>query len=199
MRRSMLLAAALGAVLVFPTAAAAKGPSAATISGPGLAHALTIEGFGEDGGNSPLGILVSEGGFFSQVFEQTPVTTLRSGPTDALGARYVVTYTMPGGPNGDVTLRQELYPYAAKGPATYMPPGQKFWDSQSTPGGWYRGSPELKRVLVKAGLPAVAPAVARPRSARGHKVKVTVGAGAGAAVAGTALWLLYRRRHSTSS
>ena len=35
MRRPMLFAAALTALLLFPAAAAAKGPSAATISGPG--------------------------------------------------------------------------------------------------------------------------------------------------------------------
>ena len=43
MRRPMLLAAALTALLLFPAAATAKGPSAATISGPGL---LSIVGTG---------------------------------------------------------------------------------------------------------------------------------------------------------
>ena len=75
MRRPLLLAAALTALLLFPAAAAAKGPSAATIAGPGLAHAITIEGFGEGGDSSPLGILVSEAGFFPQVFEQTSRST----------------------------------------------------------------------------------------------------------------------------
>jgi len=56
MRRPMLLAAALTALLLFPAAATAKGPSAATISGPGLSHALTIDGFGEGDSTSPLGI-----------------------------------------------------------------------------------------------------------------------------------------------
>ncbi len=53
MRRPLLLAAALSALLLFPAAATAKGPSAATISGPGLAHALSIEGYGEGGNASP--------------------------------------------------------------------------------------------------------------------------------------------------
>ncbi len=194
MRRLLLLAAALAALLLFPAVATAKGPSAATISGPGLRHALTIDGYGEGGNTSPLGILVSETGFFAQAFEQTPVATTRSRPADRLGPRYDVTYTVPG-PNGDSTLRQDLYPYAVNGPASYMAPGQKFWDTQSAPGGWYRGTAQLKRMLVKAGLPA---AQATKRTARTRKLRVGIGAGAGIAVAAGALALLYRRRRAAS-
>jgi hypothetical protein len=196
MRRPMLLAAALTALLLFPAAAAAKGPSAATISGPGLAHALTIDGYGEGDSTSPLGILVTEAGFFAQAFEQTPVATTRSRPADRLGPRYDVKYTVPG-PNGDSTLRQALYPYAVNGPASYMTPGQKFWDTQSAPGGWYRGTAALKRMLVKAGLPATA-LTKRPSRGQSHKRAVAVGAGAGVALAAGALGLLYRRRRSTT-
>ena len=195
MRRPMLFVAALTALLLFPAAAVAKGPSAATISGPGLSHAITIEGFGEGDSTSPLGILVTETGFFPQAFEQTPSSTTRSRPADRLGPRYDVKYTVPG-PNGDSTLRQVLYPYAVNGPASYMAPGQKLWGTQSVPGGWYRGGATLKGMLVKEGLPATAPAPAN-RTASGRTVAVA--AGAGVAFAAGALLLLYRRRHSTSS
>jgi hypothetical protein len=191
MRRPMLLAAALTALLLFPAAAVAKGPSAATISGPGLSHAITIEGFGEGDSTSPLGILVTETGFFPQAFEQTPSSTTRARPADRLGPRYDVKYTVPG-PNGDSTLRQALYPYAVNGPASYMAPGQKLWGTP-VPGGWYRGSDTLKGMLVKKGLPAAAP-TARVH-ARGRTVAVA--AGAGVALAAGALVLLYRRRRST--
>jgi hypothetical protein len=190
----MLLAAALTALLLFPAAAAAKGPSAATISGPGLAHALTINGYGEGDSTSPLGILVNEAGFFAQAFEQTPVATTRSRPADRLGPRYDVKYTVPG-PNGDSTLRQALYPYAVNGPASYMTPGQKLWDTQSVPGGWYRGTATLKAMLVKAGLPTTAPPTKR---GHGHGRAVTLGAGAGVALAAGVLGLLFRRRRSTT-
>jgi hypothetical protein len=194
MRRSLLLAAALTALLLFPAAAIAKGPSAATISGPGLAHALTIDGYGEGDSTSPLGILVNEAGFFAQAFQQTPSATTRSRPVDRLGPRYDVTYKVPGS-NGDSTLRQALYPYAVNGPASYMTPGQKLWGTQLVPGGWYRGTAALKGMLVKEGLPAKAPAP-RKRSASGRVVAVA--AGAGVAVAAGALALLYRRRRSTT-
>ena len=193
MRRPMLLAAALTALLLFPAAATAKGPSAATISGPGLAHALALDGFGEGESTSPLGILVTETGFFPQAFEQTPASTTRARPADRLGPRYDVIYKVPG-PDGDSTLRQALYPYAVNGPASYMAPGQKLWSSQSVPGGWYRGTTTLKSMLVKQGLPATAPAT----RARAHGSTVAVAAGAGIALAAGALGLLYRRRRSTT-
>jgi hypothetical protein len=201
MRRPVLLAAALTALLLFAAAAAAKGPSTATISGPGLRHALTIQGYGEGGTDTALGILVSEGGFFTQAFGATmsaaAPTATKSRPVGGLGPRYEVTYTVPGGPSGDSTLRQDLYPYAPKGPVTYMAPQQKFWDTQLTPGGWYRGTPELRSMLVKAGLPPRAP-LNRSRAER--KIGVAVGAGAGVALAAAALGLFrWRRRRSTSA
>lgn len=194
MRRPLLLALALGAVLLVPAVATAKGPSAATMTGPGLRHALSIQGYGEGGTDTALGMLVSEGGFFAQAFQQSPAGTTRSRPTDRLGPRYSVTYTVPG-PNGDSTLRQELYPYAVNGPASYMEPGQKFWDTQSTPGGWYRGSAALKRTLVKAGLPPAAPGT---RARAVSTVGVAVGAGAGVALAAGVVGLLYRRRSASA-
>lgn len=194
MRRLLLLPLALGVLLVLPAVAAAKGPSEATITGPGLRHALQIRGDGEGRSNTALGMLVSEGGFFAQAFEQTPAGTTASAPSDRLGPRYDVVYTVPG-PGGDSTLRQELYLYAVGGPTTYMAPGQKFWDTQVAPGGWYRGDVALKRTLVKAGMPPAAPA---KRARAVGNVGVAVGAGAGIAVAAAALGALYRRRSASS-
>src|SRR5256885_13879777 len=111
MRRPLLLAAGLTALLIFPAAAIAKGPSVASVPGPGLRHPISIEGYGEGGNDTALGILVSDGGFFAQVYGATPTAT-SSRPAGTLGPRYVVTYTVPGGRNGDSTLRQDLYPYA---------------------------------------------------------------------------------------
>jgi hypothetical protein len=38
-----------------------------------------------------------------------------------------------------------------------MRPGQAFWGDQRTVGGWYRGTPQLKTMLVRAGLPPSTP------------------------------------------
>jgi hypothetical protein len=141
--------------LVLATAAAAKGPSAATISGPGLAAPLAIGGVGEGDTSTDLGVLVADGGFFPQVFSQVPSPLLLAQPAN-LGERYVVTYTMPGPTTA--TLSQDLYPYAEGGPVTYMRAGQTFWDTERTVGGWYRGTGRLKAMLMRVGLPKAAPA-----------------------------------------
>jgi hypothetical protein len=194
MKRLSLLVAALGAALLFPTLATAKGPDRASITGPGLEHAVTIEGYGEDGSSS-LGILATEGGFFSQMFGATGFGALHARPNGSLGPRYLVTYRVPGGEGGASTVQQELYPYAARGPVTYMARGQIFWDTQRTVGGWVRGTPGLKAMLVQVGLPATAPP---NRAAHAHKLGVALGAGAGVAVAAAALAVLYRRRRRAS-
>jgi hypothetical protein len=186
-RRLLLPAVIASAALLLPATAAAKGPSDATITGPGLSSPIKISGGGE-GGNTTLGQLVTYGGFFPQAFGQTPDPVLRARPTTALGPRYNVTYIVPG-PSTD-TLRQELYPYAAGGPLSYMEPGQPFW-GQKTHGGWFRGAPELKSTLIQAGLPKKAPAThQRVASAR----KLALGAGAGVALAAGAFLLLRRRK-----
>jgi hypothetical protein len=151
-RLILVLIAALA--LLAPGTAAAKGPSEATITGPGLRSALTIKGVGEGDASTDLGLLVADAGFFPQVFGQSPSPLLRTQPAD-LGPRYVVTYTVPGSTIS--TLQQDLYPFAAAAPASYMRPGQTFWDTQRTIGGWYRGSAQLKKMLVRAGLPTYAP------------------------------------------
>ena len=191
MKRLLLLAAALGAALLLPTLAAAKGPDRASISGPGLSHPVTIDGDGESG-SSALGILAGEGGFFAQMYGATGPGTLRARPKLKLGPRYQVTYRVPG-QDGASTVQQDLYPYAARGPITYMARGQTFWGTQTTNGGWFRGTSGLKQMLVQAGLPAAAPP---NRAAHAHKLGVALGAGAGLALAASALALLYRRRRT---
>jgi hypothetical protein len=191
MRRALSAVAALAAMLLLPGTAVAKGPSAASISGPGLDHAISIQGYGEGANSSPLGILVEQGGFFAQAFEQTPSATSRRRPSTQLGPRYVVTYIVPGGSSGNATLHQDLYPYAANGPASYMAPNQTFWETQKTPGGWFRGNVQLRQMLVKAGLPARAPS---QREAHAGRLGVALETGAGVAAAAAAFALFYRRR-----
>jgi hypothetical protein len=96
------------------------------------------------------------GGFFPQMFGQTPDPTSATRPAGSLGPRYKVVYVVPG-PNSIVSrIVQWVYPYAKNGPVTYVRPGQPFWESDRTHGGWFRAT-GLKRVLVRMGLPAVAP------------------------------------------
>ena len=143
--------------LLAPAGALAKGASEATITGPGLGDGLTLPGEGQPGGEQLMQI-ADHAGFFAAL-SGTHVTR----PAGDLGPRYVIEYTMswPGG-QADV-IRQELYPYARldsyaeSAPVTYVEPGQRFFGTGETGGGWWIANPSLKDDLVVAGLPASAP------------------------------------------
>ena len=151
MRRYLVAAAVVA--LVVPALAAAKGPSGASISGPGLERTLTISGDGE-GLGTQLGGLAMKSGFFAQMFGQTPDPTLRTRPAGTVGPRYTVVYAVPG-PNGvQSRVVQRVYPFAKPVALTYMKSGQPFWQTDRTHGGWFRASLTLKRILIRAGVPA---------------------------------------------
>jgi hypothetical protein len=148
------------AALALPATALAKGPSVASIDGPGGGGGITFTGYGESAGQS-LGDLTLLAGFFPAAFGQEPDPMLRSRPKGDLGPKYTITYTVPTGTGVADKIRQDLYPYAARGPVTYMKPGQKVFGTKS-PGGWFQAERQLKDILVSAGLPATAPARATP-------------------------------------
>ena len=158
MRRLLLLATAgTLAALALTAPASAKGPSTASLTGPGLGRALPITGKGENGPGTPLGSLVQYGGFFPQVFTQSPDPVVWSRPKGDLGPRYRITYRVPGGNGKASTIVQDVYPYAKPNLVTYMRPAQRFWGGQRTHGGWYVAYPGLKAALVAAGLPQSLP------------------------------------------
>lgn len=156
MRRFLLLATAGAlAALVAISPAAAKGPSTASLTGPGLDRAIPFNGEGEAGTGTPLGSLVELGGFFPQMFRQFPDSTTRTRPSGDLGPKYRVVYRVPG-PDGISTVVQDVYPYA-KTPVTYMRPNERFWGGNRTHGGWFVAGPGLKVTLVATGLPESPP------------------------------------------
>jgi hypothetical protein len=157
MKRLALLGIVVFALLCAATVQA-KGPIAGSIDGPGTGGGISLGGNGEPGSGAPLGMFAQQAGFFPALFTQTPDPMLDSRPSGDLGPRYTVRYRLPG-PNGrEDEIRQDLYPYAKEGPVTYTAPGQRFFETQTTRGGWYQASPSLKDMLVGAGLPATAPA-----------------------------------------
>jgi hypothetical protein len=151
MRRYLVAAAVIA--LVIPAVAAAKGPSAAAITGPGLERTLTISGDGE-GLGTQLGGLAMRSGFFAQMFGQTPDPTLRTRPAGTLGPRYTVIYVVPGPNSIRSRVVQRIYPFAKPVALTYMKAGQPFWQTDRTHGGWFRASLALKRILIRVGVPA---------------------------------------------
>jgi hypothetical protein len=161
------MVAALTLLALAPTAALAKGASAATIDGggpggPGNSPSgpITLGGNGEPGSGTDLGTLAELSGLFPAMFGQSPDPMLDAAPTPTgrLGARYTITWTIPDGSGTARQIRQDVYPYAAGGPVTYTKPGQLVFD-ESTRGGWYKASDGLRQHLISLGLPNKAPLV----------------------------------------
>ena len=148
--RTFSLAAVVVAALALPTLAAAKGPVSATISGPGGARSPAVTG-------TSLGTLASAGGFYAQLFAQTPDPTLRARPKGTLGPRYTAVYVVPGPNNEKSRVTQYIYPSAKPAVLTFVRPGHAFWTTERAHGGWFRATPELKRLLARLGLPARPP------------------------------------------
>jgi hypothetical protein len=189
----LTLAGVVVALLVAP-GALAKGASEATITGPGLDSPLTLPGEGQEGGEALLEI-AQQTGFFAAVFGQTPDPMRDSRPRGKLGPKYVVRYEMPG-PNNELdTLEQELYPYARPAPVSYMRPGQRFWTTERTRGGWYVAPTTLRAMLVAAGLPEAPPTSGGDESSRPVGTLLAVALMVVGAVA--AIGVVLRRRPHT--
>lgn len=146
-----------------PTTALAKGASEAELDGPGLASPIELWGSGEPGSGEQLGDIAAAAGFSPAVFGggADPQQLLTERPKGTLGPRYTITYVMPGPNNEEDTIVQDVYPYAQPAAVTYTMPGQRFWITERTKGGWYLSSwylaASLKDMLVAAGLPRNAP------------------------------------------
>jgi hypothetical protein len=194
-----------------PTAAQAKGASAATISGGGPGGLpggpITMKGVGEPGSGSDLSTLAQEAGMWAVLFEDGPAGGVQTAPTPAArrGPRYTITWTFPNGAGTEDKVRQFVWPYAAGGPVTYLARGQKVLDTR-TEGGWYKASDVLRTSLIGLGLPdrpaltapaapapasPVSPAPADPAPALWPKVAAGVGL---LLVAAVAVVVILRRR-----
>jgi hypothetical protein len=171
-RRTALVMLALALLLaVVPTAAQAKGASAATISGGGPGGLpggpISMKGDGEPGSGSDLSALAENAGMWALLFEGGPPGALTAAPTPTAqrGPRYTITWTFPNGAGTEDKVRQLVWPYAAGGPVTYLAPGQKVLDTR-TEGGWYRAPDVLRTSLIDLGLPN-RPALTAPAGSAG--------------------------------
>jgi hypothetical protein len=214
MRRRTLAMFVLALLLAaVPTAAQAKGASAANISGGGPGGLpggpIDIKGDGEPGAGTDLANLAQAAGVFALLWEDGQSGALDAAPTPAVrrGPRYTITWTFPNGEGTEDLVRQAVWPYAAGGPVTFMASGQKVLDS-ATKGGWYRAGDNLRQDLVALGLPdrqplatpepapAPPPATPAPAPAPSPAIWPWVAAGVGLLVAVVAGVLLLRRRSS---
>jgi hypothetical protein len=145
--------------LLAPAAvASAKGPVGATVDGDGLAAPveLRLEDRWE---------LVEDLGFFAAVFRTEPDPMQAAPPAGDLGPRLVVAWEVPGPSGPPAVVRQDVYPFAAAGPLTYMAPGQAVVGT-TTYGGWFRAPAGLADDLVAAGIPISRPVAAEAAATR---------------------------------
>jgi hypothetical protein len=177
-RRVLLVSVAvLVAVLGLASPAAAKGPLAATVSGPGLTAPKRFVLQDEPG----VGLALLEE--VSRLWD-TGVggRSTRPAPTDP-GPVYTISYdygVLDGEPR---RFRQDLYPRADSWPVVYTPPGQSVFEStEPATGGWMTGPANMVEQLAKLGI-AVPPKPARP-------VPAAVPAAAPAGGSGAPGWLL---------
>jgi hypothetical protein len=201
---AMLVLALLLAVV--PTAAQAKGASAASISGGGPGGLpggpIDLKGDGEPGAGTDLANLAEAAGVFALLWEDGQSGALAAAPTTRRGPRYTITWTFPNGDGGEDLVRQSVWPYAAGGPVTFMATGQKVLDG-ATKGGWYRAGDNLRQDLVTLGLPdrqplaapkpAPTPSPASPAPAPSPALWPWVAAGMGVLVVVAAVTLARRR------
>ena len=177
------------AALAVPAAALAKGPSQASISGPGFSK--TVKVLYDGGGGSPGDNLTQQAGFFPAAFGQSPDPMLHRTPAGPLGPRYAIAWKVPGGGGENFRLRQDLYPYAHRGAVTYTKPGQPIFGA-TTQGGWYR-DPALKGTLVSLGL-----SVKAPSAGSGTSYGLVAGLAAAGVLVAIALWFVLRQRGQRS-
>ncbi len=154
-----LLVIAVLVALALPAAALAKGPSEASLKGPGLGKTVKFTG-SESDSSSSLMQLADAAGFFPAVFAQQPDPIRSERPKGDLGPKYTIDYTVPGPESDTFYIKQDAYPYAEPYGITYTAPGQKILDT-TTKGGWFV-APALRETL---NVPATAPDVRSSSSA----------------------------------
>jgi hypothetical protein len=189
------LAVALVALLL-PTPGLAKGATEASIVGPGLDSAVKLYAAGP---GLRLQRLTDASGFFPAVFARTPDPMLDEQPEGALGRRYTITYTMPGPNRTRYRIEQDLYPFAEPGPVTHVAPGQRYFGTRETRGGWFVAGAVLSRQLVAAGVPSEPPASADDDTFPWATTSGIAALAAALALALTVAVALLRRRRPTTA
>jgi hypothetical protein len=203
--RTLAVLALAVLLLAAPTAAQAKGATAATISGGGPGGLpggpITLRGDGEPGSSSDLGMLAQGTGLYAAAFDPGAGGVVKAAPTDRLGPRYTISWRFPNPAGGkDRTVRQDVWPYAAGGPVSFTPAGQPVLDT-TTRGGWYQGFDGLRAQLIELGLPnrkplaparaaTPTPAAPAPASPRPAPADAQPAVWPGIAVAATGLLVL---------
>jgi hypothetical protein len=153
MRRMIVLAGVLALAMLVMGPAWAKGPTGATIIGPGIAEPIELEGNGEPGSGTDFAAFVEAAGFWQVVMDVEGSAMSLNGeviasPPSDLGTRYTVTWHM-----GDEAVATDLYPNAAGGPVVHMAAQRLEFMEHDSPERWVAADPALLEMLDAYGVP----------------------------------------------
>jgi len=148
MRMLGVLSGAVVLVLAMAGPAGAKGVSQGEITGAGIDKPIVLgPGTGGD-----VERVAEDLGAFAAAFRQEPNPMLAESPTDDLGPKLTITWTVPDGEGKPATITQDLYLYAADGPLTFTAE-QALWPGQDVLSGWFRADDDVVATLVGLGVP----------------------------------------------
>lgn len=166
-RACAVLAVAILGCLMLGTPAHAKGPSSATVSGPGM-EPQTVRWQYRPGNTRPnLDELTAATGLFRVWPGGRPGK--RTAPDGDLGPRYTVVYKLGG------SLRQHLYPLASSGELVFTP--RQMVNGEPMRAGW-RSASGLDAILTELGADLDrAAALTADRAAPADHDDATAGAG----------------------
>lgn len=162
---SVVAACIVATLWTSPPAIAKGGPSQGVITGPGIAHPITLREPGSTTIGPDLAAVVEQSGFFAGVWGGDR-DRLAHRPAGDLGPVYTITYSMTLADRRSDKIVQHVFPYAEPLPITHMPARQAYWGSSETVGGWYAARIGLRQTLIDVGLPASG----SPRPAAGSVV-----------------------------
>jgi hypothetical protein len=136
----------VAAVALVASPAHAKGPDQVTIEGPGIDDAIVVRGDWT---------LAEQTGWVTAVWGEPATGMSTSAPAGDLGAAYTMTWRLPMGSDVEADyIHQTLYPFAPDGPVVHTEPGQPFYGSDHTVGGWYQADASLRSFLQRVGIPS---------------------------------------------
>ena len=148
---ALIMAGIVVLAVAVPGTALAKGPTAASIDGPGLAQPIALDW---DQRESDLIDLIDATGFWELAEPQTV-----DEPAGDLGSRYVISFSVHDDTGGATALAVHAYPYARPAPLVYVPAGQSASVIGDVPEGWRTATSGLTRWFeTHAPEPVVAPA-----------------------------------------
>lgn len=140
-------------LILIAVPALAKGPSSATVTGPGIDEPIELIDYGDLGQRDSVVALMRMTGVWYGNMGLEETTELS--PDVELGAAYILTWVSeanPGDPNDDFTIQQTLYPHALGGPVVHTP-AQPALDDESLTLGWRNVPVAFNDTLRQLGVP----------------------------------------------